>query len=327
MNLIELITSLSGYEYSSKRGVEFVGPCPFCLDGTDRFHIWLSGKIGAHYWCRVCGRTGGSIKFVMQLKGMDYHKTIEYLKSVDYDLSELSQDVKEWNKKDIYIPAPTKESECHVALDYSVIQKYHEAGRFKAYNYLKQWGLSLRAIDTHMFGWSIEINALTIPHFWIENDQYYVKGLKFRHMTNEHSHRFSQVTGGSLSGFWDTKGLLSNPDGSRIGSTLDYVFITEAEKDAALLIDLGYNAVSYLRDIRWNQHINTCLQNVIQPIIVADVDEKRQGQFSALQVQSYIKSHSIIVATDKENIKSPSDLAARDGVDAIHEWVKRLKIL
>lgn len=33
---------------------EWAGPCPFCRDGRDRFHVWDLGN----YWCRVCGQKG-----------------------------------------------------------------------------------------------------------------------------------------------------------------------------------------------------------------------------------------------------------------------------
>lgn len=33
---------------------EWAGPCPFCRDGRDRFHVWDRGN----YWCRMCGKKG-----------------------------------------------------------------------------------------------------------------------------------------------------------------------------------------------------------------------------------------------------------------------------
>lgn len=45
----------------SRRTGEYVGPCPFCRAGADRYHIWTkaAGQRPAwRYWCRVCGATG-----------------------------------------------------------------------------------------------------------------------------------------------------------------------------------------------------------------------------------------------------------------------------
>ena len=36
-------------------GEEYVGPCPFCRDGKDRFHVWAER---GNYWCRMCDAKG-----------------------------------------------------------------------------------------------------------------------------------------------------------------------------------------------------------------------------------------------------------------------------
>jgi len=36
-------------------GEEYVGPCPFCHDGHDRFHVWAER---GNYWCRICEAKG-----------------------------------------------------------------------------------------------------------------------------------------------------------------------------------------------------------------------------------------------------------------------------
>jgi len=36
-------------------GDEYMGPCPFCHDGEDRFHVWADRQ---NYWCRQCGVKG-----------------------------------------------------------------------------------------------------------------------------------------------------------------------------------------------------------------------------------------------------------------------------
>lgn len=323
MNLVELTELLTGFDYQTRNQIEWCGPCPYCKTGVDRFHIWPFSKVSGDFWCRVCNEKGGAIKLAMKITGKDYRESILYLREVNYS-SEIDLD-RQFNYTKEKLPPPTKSSECRIDLDCNVIELYHKNGRLKALEYLKQWGLSLKSVDKFMFGWSEEKNALTIPHWWIEDNNYYLKSLKFRHMTTEIRKRFSQIKGGSLSGFWNVE-LISNPDGSRDGPTLPYLLILEAEKDAALLTELGYYAVSYLRDNRWNDNINQCLKNIELPIIIADVDPKRQGLTSALQVQSYIKSHSIIHSTEKLNIKSPSDLAKRDGIEAIHDWFKGLHI-
>ena len=38
-----------------KSGDEYVGPCPFCNAGEDRFHVWQDR---GNYWCRQCDAKG-----------------------------------------------------------------------------------------------------------------------------------------------------------------------------------------------------------------------------------------------------------------------------
>jgi len=44
-----------GIRLKHKTKDEWVGPCPFCGYGTDRFHVWAD--VG-NYWCRQCGASG-----------------------------------------------------------------------------------------------------------------------------------------------------------------------------------------------------------------------------------------------------------------------------
>lgn len=326
MNIVDLYKILTGQELQSiKNGHEFYGACPFCNDGDDRFRIFLasgSQRIPM-FWCRVCGNKGGAARLVMRLRRLNYYQALDFLEEIGYDSTILHLEIADNQKREKHLPPPTKSTECKSSVDMSTIALYHNIYRQKAIDYFGLWGLSAKAIDKHWLGYCPNKNAYTIPHFWIENGQYYIKGLKFRHITNDKKKRFSQVAGGSLSGAWNTE-YVSNPDGSRIGPQLSYLFILEAEKDAALMDDLGYPAISWLRDTAWNQHINVVLQNILMPIIVYDVDDKDQGLYSALQLQSYIKSNAPLVSTKAYHIKSPSDLSQRDGVLAIHEWVKSL---
>jgi DNA primase len=55
-------------------GGEFVGPCPFCKDGTDRFHVWPAHakRQGGGYWCRACRASGDFCALLMKLDGLTY---------------------------------------------------------------------------------------------------------------------------------------------------------------------------------------------------------------------------------------------------------------
>jgi len=80
IDIVDLITrngfSLKTVSSSSK---EYAGPCPFC-GGRDRFRVWpREGSTGGRYWCRGCRRTGDTILFLRELKGLSFKEACEYL--------------------------------------------------------------------------------------------------------------------------------------------------------------------------------------------------------------------------------------------------------
>jgi hypothetical protein len=56
-------------------GGEFAGPCPWCA-GRDRFRVWPKQD---RFWCRQCGRTGDSIQYLRDFRGMSYKAAREAL--------------------------------------------------------------------------------------------------------------------------------------------------------------------------------------------------------------------------------------------------------
>src|SRR5215208_4106741 len=54
--------ALEGMRLISARTGEYVGPCPQCRAGRDRYHIWTQpgarGRPAGRYWCRACGASG-----------------------------------------------------------------------------------------------------------------------------------------------------------------------------------------------------------------------------------------------------------------------------
>jgi CHC2 zinc finger len=60
-----------------KVGYEYIGPCPVCGTGTDRFSIKPNGKL---FNCRVCARGGkGAIDLLMFLAGVNFATAVREL--------------------------------------------------------------------------------------------------------------------------------------------------------------------------------------------------------------------------------------------------------
>src|SRR5215216_5788152 len=54
--------ALEGMRLINGRTGEYVGPCPHCRAGRDRYHIWtqpgVGGRPAGRYWCRACSASG-----------------------------------------------------------------------------------------------------------------------------------------------------------------------------------------------------------------------------------------------------------------------------
>ena len=83
MNLLNIIPG----EYKrvgGKNGGEYAGGCPWCGDGgkgrsSDRFHIWPEQGSNGTYWCRMCGRGGDAIKYLIDHDGMNFKAALDHL--------------------------------------------------------------------------------------------------------------------------------------------------------------------------------------------------------------------------------------------------------
>lgn len=79
MNILDLITA-DGFRFQrvgSTHGGEYAGPCPFC-GGNDRFRIWPNQK-GGRFWCRGCEKTGDSIQYLRDLRGLSFAEACQAL--------------------------------------------------------------------------------------------------------------------------------------------------------------------------------------------------------------------------------------------------------
>lgn len=53
-----------------------IGPCPFCGEGTDRFHVYPDGQ---RFWCRRCGERGDLVQYVMKRRGLSFVDAVQHL--------------------------------------------------------------------------------------------------------------------------------------------------------------------------------------------------------------------------------------------------------
>jgi len=328
MNLLSLVEHVTGAEFkwqARKDGGEYGGPCPFCHDGTDRFRVWPNHPQTPMWWCRVCGKHGGSILLMTQLYQLSVPQAKERLLEMGYQLDEQPYEPR--REKKVTVLAPSEADLRQFVFDVNAVYAWHKEHRQKAIDYFSQWQLTPEDVDRHWLGYGSYNNGqgYSIPHWWLDHyGNYILKGVKFRHETTDPKRRFSTVTNSLTRGIWNPR-WVSNPDGTREGPILNHLFILEAEKDAALLDGYGYPAVALFPEAAWMHYMPVVLRNVIQPIIVYDEDGGK-GLERALTIADYLKTRPILASTHEWQIKSPSDLAKEYGRNAIHDWVRSLKL-
>lgn len=58
-------------------GGELAGACPWC-GGNDRFRVWPEHD-GGRYWCRGCEKSGDSIQYLRERRGLSFVEACRYL--------------------------------------------------------------------------------------------------------------------------------------------------------------------------------------------------------------------------------------------------------
>ncbi|MEC8853941.1 MAG: CHC2 zinc finger domain-containing protein, partial [Bacteroidota bacterium] len=67
---------VGGFVHLKKRGVNFIGHCPFHDEKTPSFTVSASKGI---YKCFGCGKGGNSVSFVMEHEHYSYPEALKYL--------------------------------------------------------------------------------------------------------------------------------------------------------------------------------------------------------------------------------------------------------
>lgn len=323
MNLLSLVEQMTGVEFkfhSKTGGGIYVGPCPFC-GGDDRFTVWIQGKVIPHWWCRQCEEKGGSLKLYSKFNGCTIREAEERLREMGYPIDNETSSYTPGQRTSKPKPLPPSKSDL-IAFHGTIedVERWHQEGREKAIAYYGQWGISEDAVDAHLLGYSQEHNGYSIPHWWLEGDKYILRGVKFRHITDDHKRRFSTLPDSITRGTFNMQ-YVSNPDGTREGPVLDYVLIVEAEKDAILLEDMGYPAISYLPEIASDAYLDYMLHNVIQRIIIYDADGGR-GMNRAIKLTNLLRTRPTMVSTEQFWQKSPSDVVKAYDRDVLDLWLR-----
>lgn len=76
MDAANILEVVSDFVTLRRRGVNYVGLCPFHNGKTLTFTVSPSKKI---YKCFSCGKGGNTLRFIMEHKQMSYYEALNYL--------------------------------------------------------------------------------------------------------------------------------------------------------------------------------------------------------------------------------------------------------
>ena len=152
LDAAQIVEVVSDFVTLRKRGVNYVGPCPFHNEKTPSFSVSPSKGLCK---CFSCGKGGNAVHFIMEHEQMSYPEALRYLAkkyNIEIKERELTNEEKEVqsNRESMFIVN-------NFARDYfQNILKNHVDGRSIGLAYFRQRGFRDDIIDKFQLGFSTE---------------------------------------------------------------------------------------------------------------------------------------------------------------------------
>ena len=152
LDAAQIVEVVSDFVTLRKRGVNYVGLCPFHNEKTPSFSVSPSKGLCK---CFSCGKGGNAVHFIMEHEQMSYPEALRYLAkkyNIEIKERELTNEEKEVqsNRESMFIVN-------NFARDYfQIILKNHIDGRSIGLAYFRQRGFRDDIIDKFQLGFSTE---------------------------------------------------------------------------------------------------------------------------------------------------------------------------
>ena len=152
LSRIDIVEIIGGFVRLKKRGVNYIGQCPFHNEKTPSFTVSPSKEI---YKCFGCGKSGNTISFLMEHEKYSYVEALRWLANkynVEIEETEVSPEAKaqQLTSDSLYIIN-------------SFAQKYfsnilfnHDEGRDIGLSYLKERGFREEIIEKFQLGYCLQ---------------------------------------------------------------------------------------------------------------------------------------------------------------------------
>ena len=148
----EIVDVVSQYVTLKRRGVNYVGLCPFHTDKTPSFYVSPSKNICK---CFACGEGGSSVHFIMKHEQLSYYEALKFLAkryNIEVQERELTDEQKEaYNERESLFIIN------EYARDYFVNNLHqHLEGKSVGLSYFKERGFRDDTIKKFQLGYSLE---------------------------------------------------------------------------------------------------------------------------------------------------------------------------
>ncbi len=152
LSRIDIIEIIGGFVRLKKRGVNYIGQCPFHNEKTPSFTVSPTKEI---YKCFGCGKSGNTISFLME------HEKYSYAEALKWLANKYSVEVEETNTSpEVKLQQQAADS---LYIINSFAQKYfsqilftHEQGRDVGLSYLKERGFREDVIEKFQLGYCLQ---------------------------------------------------------------------------------------------------------------------------------------------------------------------------
>ena len=225
-------------------GGEYAGPCVWC-GGVDRFRVWPE-QDGGRYWCRNCGKSGDSIQYLREKRGLSFPDACHFIgrEPGEWHGSARRPAPAAWEPKDAPAPAEAWQERARIFLDGAVAALWSEQGESMRTWLRAKKGLQDAIIKQACFGYSAA-DMFELRQSWgfvramredgQERRQWLPAGLVIPHIVNGAVHRLRvrRDTPGDGSRYVVISGSSPAPMAMHVDRAA--TIIVESELDAWLL--------------------------------------------------------------------------------------------
>ena len=101
LDAAQIVDVVSEFVTLRKRGVNYVGLCPFHNEKTPSFSVSPAKGLCK---CFSCGKGGNSVHFIMEHEQMSYYEALKYLaKKYNIEIKEKEKEETRLGRKDLYL--------------------------------------------------------------------------------------------------------------------------------------------------------------------------------------------------------------------------------